>query len=312
MFTQPVLFQEASGDGSGSTTTGGGGSGTTTTPTTLLDSGGQPQPPSHSSHTAGSYVVDGAFTKGFTAHLPEDLKPYQGTLSKFDGLPVADVLKSYAHLEKRLGEGVKMPAPDAAPEQVAAWRKITGTPESPEGYKLERPADIPEEAWSPELVKGFTELAHKHHLAPAAVKEISDWWNGQQKAAAEQFGQQYLQQQEQVVGELRKEWGEKFGQNVAAARRVAAVAGVDPNDPELGNSPKVIRALFAMSNLISDDQEVRGGKSGPNLSPAQEADAIQTDQGNPWHADYMGRNGKDRQAAAADRVRKLRMAGGRP
>ena len=254
------------------------------------------------------FTSEGQFMKGVSGRLPEDLKEHAATVQKFEGVPFTDVLKSYGSLQRKLGERLQMPGDDSKPEQVAAWRKITGTPEKPEGYEICRPEDVPKEMWNDGLAKGFAELAHKHHMSPAAAKEIVGWWNAQQKGAWESAQGQAQSMQEEAVANLRTEWRDRFADNLHSARRVALISNLDPNDPAIGNNPTVIRVLHAMSALISDDHEIRSNSTGPRLSPTQEADDIQTNPANAWYADYQGKHGADRQKAAADRVLKLRMS----
>ena len=311
MFIHNWLFAEEGGGSGG----GGNPPPAPTTPPTLLGgdnpppAGDQPPPAPQPPLGANEYLSEGKFQSGFSQRLPDDLKPYGGTLKKFEGVPLNDVLKSYGELEKKIGQRVAPPLPDAKPEEIAAWRKVTGAPEKPEGYDIKKPEDIPAEYWSPDLVKGFSEIAHKHHLSPAAAQELVAWWNNEQKGGIEKLNGSVQEAHEQAVGALQKEWGEKFGDNVHAAKRVAAIAGLDVNDPEIGNNPVIIRALHSMSAIISDDRQVtpKGGGS-ISMSPAMEADDIQRNPSNPYHDDYMGKNGTDRQKAVQDRMLKLRQA----
>lgn len=283
---------------------------TTSTETALSGGGGQQQQQTQQVQPIGNgdWLVDGKFGSGISSRLPDDLKPYSVTIQKFEGTPIGDVLKSYGELEKKLGQRAAPPKPDAKPEEVAAWRKVTGAPDKPEGYEIKRPDDVPAEMWSDDLVKGFAEVAHKHHLSPAAAAELVKWWNDQQKGAFERAQQASEAETTTQIQGLKTEWGEKFPVNIAAAQRVAGLAKIDVNDPAVGNNPAVIRALHAMSVLISDDKQVTGGGAAPNLTMKQQADAIQNDPANPWYADYHGTNGPERQSAAAEKLRALRAA----
>ncbi len=311
--TTPLF--ELEGEGSG----GGGGAVTATAPpaapVTVL--GGTP-PPAGSTPPLSTtpqaalkesdWLVEGKFASGFSQRLPDDLKEHAATMSKFEGVPLKDVLKSYGALQQKLGKRVQAPSPDAKPEEIAEWRKITGAPEKPEGYNITKPADMPDQYWNPELADGFAQMAHKHHLSPAAAQDLVSWWNGQQKAAIEKT-QGYMNDfKVQSELSLQKDWGDKFQDNVHAAKRVAMISGLDVNDPDIGDNPTIIRALHAMSNLISDDRQVSGKGGAPSMSGMQEADDIQRNPANPWYNDYHNKNGTERQKQAQDRVLKLRMA----
>ena len=255
----------------------------------------------------GEWLVDGKFAPGLSGRLSEDLKPYAGSIRKFEGTPIQDVLKSYGELEKKLGQRVQPPGPEARPEEVAAWRKNMGVPERPDGYGITRPEDMPAEMWSDDLARGFAEVAHKHHLSAAAANELVGWWNGQQQAALSRYQQEAVGGREALVQGLHLEWGEKFETNLHAAQRVAGMVRLDVNDPSIGDNPVVIRALHAMSSLISEDRQVTGGNGALRLTRHQQADDIQTSRTNPLYDDYHGANGPERQAMAAEQVRRLRM-----
>ena len=260
-----------------------------------------------SSISAGEWLVEGKFAQGLSARLSDDLKPYAGSIRKFEGTPIQDVLKSYGELEKKLGQRVQPPGPEARPEEVAAWRKNMGVPERPDGYGITRPEEMPVEMWSDELARGFAEVAHKHHLSAAAANELVQWWNGQQQAAISRHQQESMGGREGLVQNLQREWGDKLESNLHAAQRVAGMVKLDVNDPSIGDNPAVIRALHAMSSLISEDRQVTGGNGALRLTRHQQADDIQTSRTNPLYDDYHGANGAERQAMAAEQVRRLRM-----
>lgn len=262
-----------------------------------------PSPISHN-----DWLVEGKFATGLSGRLSDDLKPYEGSIKKFEGTPIQDVLKSYGELEKKLGQRPRPPGPDAKPEEIAAWRQLVGTPEKPEDYKIERPETVPEELWNEPLAKGFAEVAHKLNLSSVQAAELMGWWNNTQMEMIGQHQQAQAASREELAKGLQTEWGDRFSANINAAQRVASLTGLDVNDPEIGDNPAVIKALHKMSALISDDKQVTGGSGGPNLTMAQQADDIQSNPSNPLHADYMGKNGEARQLAAAEKLRALRAA----
>jgi hypothetical protein len=295
---------EEEGQGGGS---GGGNS-------TLLGSGqgqgqgqGQ-QAPSPIGHN--DWLVEGKFGTGLSSRLPDDLKPYEGSIKKFEGTPIQDVLKSYGELEKKLGQRVQPPGEGAKPEEIAAWRKTVGAPEKPDDYKIEKPENVPDELWNADLVKGFQEVAHGLHLSPAQAGKLAEWWNGQQMGALQKHQQDTEANRNALSETLKSEWGEKYSTNLQGAQRVATLAKLDVNDPEIGDNPAVIKALHSLSTLIAEDRQVTGGSDWPRLTQNQKADDIMANKANPLYADYHGQNGPERQAAAANEMRRLRALAG--
>jgi hypothetical protein len=258
-------------------------------------------------NAGGEWLVDGKFAPGLSGRLSEDLRPYAGSIRKFEGTPIQDVLKSYGELEKKLGQRMQPPGVEARPEEVAAWRKNLGVPEKPDGYGINRPEEVPVELWNEEMVRGFSAVAHKHHIPAAAAQELVQWWNGQQLGALSRYQQESAQGREALVQGLQSEWGERYEANLQGAQRVAAMARLDVNDPSIGDNPSMIRALHAMASLVSEDRQETGGSGALRLTRGQQADDIQTNKSNPLYDDYHGANGPERQAMVAEQIRRLRM-----
>jgi hypothetical protein len=274
----------------------------TTQSTTLLGSQ-QQQTHQATQQTAqsighGDWLVEGKFATGLSGRLTDDLKPYEGSIKKFEGTPIGDVLKSYGELEKKLGQRVQPPGEGAKPEEIANWRKLVGTPERPEDYKIAKPENVPAELWNEELAKGFSGIAHELHLSPAQANKLAGWWNGQQMTAYQKMQQDAEGAGAAEMQALKSEWGGKFDSNLHAARRVAAAAKLDINDPAIGNNPTVIRALHSMSALLSEDKMTEGGKSFSQSIDEQMETVRKSD-------DYQGKNGGDRQTAAMEKLQAL-------
>jgi hypothetical protein len=115
----------------------------------------------------------GTFAPGWIERLPQDLRGNPSLAS----VPTIEALaKSYVATKALVGTKLEAPGEKATAEQIASWRKTVGAPEKIEGYlgeaKTLRPEGLPETLWRPEVEKKFLEVAHKHHLTPAAVKEL--------------------------------------------------------------------------------------------------------------------------------------------
>jgi len=313
------LFEEVAeaGGGGGATTTAA----TTTEAATILGAASTAATTATTTAAAttalnpGEWLVDGKFSPDFSSKLPDDMKEHAATLAKFQGVPLVDVLKSYGALQQKLGQRVQPPGEGAKPEEVAAWRKVTGAPDTAEGYKIEKPADLPAEQWNPELAKGFAEMAHKHHLSPAAAKDMVDWWNGQQAAAVQQtqgFMQEY---HETVKADLTKAWGEKFVENVEGGQWIAgelnkmatadkSMEAIDLNDPAIGDNPVIIKLLHGFSRwakaMTSNDTQITGGIT--TMGNNSKEDRMRAIRESP---EYKGDRGAAAQQEAASRLRAI-------
>ena len=249
---------------------------------------------------------DGQFLENWHSNVREDLRPYaQSTLSRYPNFN--ELIRSHHELKTAVSKRVQPPGENAKPEEITAWRTLLGVPEKPEDYGLKKPDTLPDGVqWSDELAEGFAALAHKHSLPPAAVQEISSWWAQQQGAAAGREAESFKGWVAAQKTELEKEWGGKYNDNLVAAQRVAGLAGIDMNDPDLGNNAKLIRSLHEVSKLISEDKLVAPDKTGQGLTAGQQADDILHNAQNPWHEAYMGKQGKARQEEASRLYLRLR------
>jgi hypothetical protein len=254
---------------------------------------------------------DGALNDGWLDRLPGDLRGH-ASLKVIGSLP--DLAKSYVETKSLVGKKLEMPGQGASPEQIAAWRKTVGAPERPEGYvgeaKSLRPEAIPENMWDVESERKFLAVAHKHHLPPAAVKDILGFY-GDSLAN----GLKASQQQEEVILQaetmkLRQTWAQDFNANLSMASRVAQTVGLDPKTHPIFTSAEVVQAFARIGKLLSEDKLVKGDAQGINGS-IQERIREMTDFASTsvLAREYRGEFGPERQAQAQGQYHQLLLAG---
>ncbi|NIA72278.1 hypothetical protein HBA54_27165 [Pelagibius litoralis] len=160
------------------------------------------------------------------AGLGDDLKP---VAEKFTS--PADVVKSYSELQKRLGNSVLLPGKDAKPEEIAAFHKKLGVPESPEGYKVELPKELPEELKpneaAQESTKDFLKAMHGAGATPGVVQTALSWYYGSLQAGSEQKAANEKKATEEANAALEQEWGEDAKANDAFGVRAVKEFGGD-------------------------------------------------------------------------------------
>jgi hypothetical protein len=185
---------------------------------------------------------------------------------------VGALAKSYVSLRKTIGdrEVVRVPKPDAKPEDIAAYRKAIGVPESPDKYGVEFPK-MPEgmPTWHEPTVQSALQTMHKAGLTPAQVSEVIGWYAkdqmGKWDSAHAQATRQSSESMAKAVETLEKEWGPRGGiaweRNVGLAK--ATLAHYFHNDPELlaffeekGNNPNVVRGFYRMGKDMKEDSAV--------------------------------------------------------
>ena len=135
---------------------------------------------------------------------------------------VGDVFKAHAHtksaFDKKQENVIQRPGEDAEDEEKAEFRKILakelGAPDSVDAYDITKPEGIPDELkYSEDVEKGIKELALKHNISPAALKEFSEYLYksqseelasaiaGKDDAADAQFEKDSLDLQNDFMGE---------------------------------------------------------------------------------------------------------------
>lgn len=187
----------------------------------------------------------------------------------------ADALKSYSELEGRLGKSVVIPGRDAKPEEVAAFHKKLGVPESPDGYKFELPKDLPEELQSDEAAQAstgeFLKAMHEAGAPPAVVQSALSWYYGTLQAGMEARAAEQKKATEGADASLQKEWGDDYKANSAFAGRAAKEFGGDAfvefaetkeiEGVKVGDHPAFLRAFAEVGRKMGEGRPLVEGDS---------------------------------------------------
>jgi hypothetical protein len=260
------------------------------------------------STTEGSLLAAGA---GSTATTETATTQSAVEASKPDWLPekfwrddkidTESMAKSYHGLEQLLGKkahAVMVPTDKSTPEEISAYRKALGIPESPDKYDI-RPEKLPEGAtWDDAIGKKVAEVAHKHNIPPSAVKELVALDLERATAMNAVAAKMLADQKAAAVDELRKVYKTELPTKLDLARRAAATAGIDPNDKGF-ESPAMVKFAIWAAEQISDDKLVEGKSTSASSSQARARD-IMLNPSNPMYQRYQ-----DGDAEIVDQVRRM-------
>jgi hypothetical protein len=257
---------------------------------TNADAPAATETPTATQHT-GYVNPDGTFADGWTNNLPEDSAAYKDTLSKYKSVP--DMAKALANANALIGKKLGVPNEKSSPEEVAAFRRSLGVPDTIDEYKF-APDALPEGmTWDDNNVKNYAEIAHKHNIPPSAMKALVT-----EHAKMEHFKMQGMQaqiekQHVEAVNTLKKEWGGEFDKNIGLAKQAAKLAGVNANSQGFAD-PEVVRGFVRMAQMMSEDKVGRSMSGSEFMTGQARAKDIMSNPDNSWHKRYME---GDREAA---------------
>ena len=137
-------------------------------------------------------------------------------LSKFQ--KIGDLADNYLELAGKLGNSVVKPGEDASAEEVEAFYRSLGKPESADKYSIEG-----------EDAEMFRKLAYDNNLtdaqAKAFYKSLQEVGNNAINAAAEQQKAAFAQQAHDTQAALQKEYGKDYPTKIEMLKRGVAAYG---------------------------------------------------------------------------------------
>lgn len=179
----------------------------------------------------------------------------------------ADAVKSAFDLRQTLSRSITKPKPDADQAEWDEFYTKLGRPESPDGYHIDRPDNLPAELAPDELgemrEKDFLGAMHAVGATPDVVQAAIDWYyNEAADTHAEQTKEIGATVAEAADG-LRREWGSDFDKNSELARRAYNTFGDNDfqkiaSDYQLENNAAFIRAFARIGRQLGEDDMING------------------------------------------------------
>lgn len=137
------------------------------------------------------------------AQLPEDLREDEAFTS-FEKL--GDFAKAYKEAVKK--EGIKAPGKDATPEELAAFYKAIGKPETAEDYKLEG-TDL----------DAFKEMAFGSNLTQSQAESVLKALKARADAAANTAKENMARMYNETNAALKTEYGNSYTEKMKSLNR---------------------------------------------------------------------------------------------
>lgn len=213
------------------------------------------------------------------------LDPYRSTAAQYKDLP--SVFKSLndtkAALSQRTDGMIRLPGKDAGPEEIAAYHRAIGVPESPDKYQITPPAQLPEGVeFRPENLTQFAEFAHKAGISNDLANKLIAFQAQSESAEISRLKAEHESLVAAQEKQLQQEWGPQWEQKNMLAKRAADTFGLGADHPALANAD-IRRALATAAALISEDKLSGHDKITGVLSPGNEAKDMLSNPDNPHH-----------------------------
>lgn len=230
------------------------------------------------------------------AGLPDDLRA-EKSLEAIKGRDWAEagpaLAKSYVHAQKMIGGSIRLPGPDAKPEErdalIGKLREhgvVPAPPAKPEEYQItvRVPEGVPVDNTA---LDGFRAHAHKHGLTQEQAQAMVDFYTQRIDAVRGQIAPAY----EQTVEQLRKEWGGAYDRNVALAQRaLREMEGGDEliqtlDATGLGNHPALVKFFAKLGAEMAEDGLIDTKSAGINTPADARAKiaSIRNDRDHPFN-----------------------------
>lgn len=265
--------------------------------------------PDPSPSSPGIFSEGLAFSEGWYEQVKDSaFDPYRSMAAQFKDLPT--VFKSLhdtkAALSQRTEGMVKLPGKDAPAEEVAAFHRALGVPETVDAYQVELPAQLPEGIEiSADQLGRFREFAHSAGIPPETASKLIAFQIAAESEAVAAIQAEANQARQEAEETIKREWGPKYEQNLMLARRAAETFGLGADHPAMKN-PDVLRAMASAAAKISETSLVSGEKLAGTLSPGSEAKDILANPDNPLHKAYHDSSHPQHEAAVRTYTEKLK------
>jgi len=241
---------------------------------------------------AGLQAETAAAATDWRTGLPDDIKG-NASLAKYQD--IGALAKAYINAEKAIGaDKIVMPDKHATAEDMKMIFNRLGLPTKEEEYKL----NMPQVPLNDGELTEFKKAAFEAGIFPQQMQQLMEWYSVRQNNAEKAEAARYNELMEEQKVSLKKDWGEKFNQNLERiqhmTRKVSESLGEDQvnnflstklNGTPLGNNPFMIRLFEHFSELMNLDELSEGVR--PNaLKPNEIQGKIDSIMGNLDHPYY--------------------------
>ena len=217
---------------------------------------------------------------GWMSSLPDSHKSNE-RFAQFKEAPA--VWDKFDSLLQAEGKAIVIPDEKATDEQKAAFYTKIGRPETMDGYKITKPADLPEGLpYDPALEGAFKKFAFDNGLSAAQAEKFYSWYFGLAKNGYDAAQQKETAARAESESKLKTDWGAKFDGNKEIAVRAFKTFGKDAVDlletakvgnVKLGDHPAFLKVFYEIGLKTMDDKATGGNESGGSIEDSEKTAA---------------------------------------
>lgn len=220
------------------------------------------------------------------------------TLLERQASPTA-VIEKMLNQEKALSQrsGVRKPGENATADEVAAWRREAGIPESPDKYDIKLPEGKELGDDDKKVFKGFAERLHKAGASNDVMNEALAWYLDDSEAQFSSLVETDDRFRQESEAALRTKWGADFARNINAIGLMFADAPKGLGDAllngrladgrKIGDTPEMVEFLTKLSlesNPIATLMPTGGATNTSVETQIAEIEKVmRTDNSKYWH-----------------------------
>jgi hypothetical protein len=226
---------------------------------------------------------------GWMSSLPTELQG-EKSLQSFKDIP--SLAKSYVEAQKMIGGSIRLPKPDAPPEErdkvIGDIYTKLGRPETPDKYA---PTALPDGmVFLPESVKAFQTGAHKEGYTQKQVDFAFTHYSGLVKVALAEQTRLQTKELEESTAALRAKWGGDFDTNLSTAQRFTEQVLGEPvyqllKSKGLDNHPLIVEKFGEIGSKFGETTPPGGEavSTGGIADAKAKLEAIYADPKHPFH-----------------------------
>lgn len=172
---------------------------------------------------------DGTLKEGWRNFVPEDIRADK----IFDRMKsVEGVFKTLSSQERMKGKNtIPLPDNNSTEDDWNAFYKAVGMLDTPEGYKVEKDADIPDEYWPDEIVNTLQKAHHEARVNEKQAAIYNKAWNEFLKQQINKLQVDSKLEADQELEKLKTEWSGSYDSNIHIGN--LAFEKSTEGDPEL-------------------------------------------------------------------------------